>query len=259
MCADDIVLELSHDRVTKYLALQQKELAQFCARDRGKYFFAEFYQWAEQDNDFLRWLESLRNLWYESIMQYEEAHTDKGGSDGAADAYQPHTLPNQIVRRKVITFPPVQKGEIVAPEGVYAYPFIVKQTYAVTIKRGGSNARHGKKLQYTNPYGEPLRLSLSTDHPELLTLPQNVYTLEPLGLARLILEFEMHPQHLHDVLGGSGSGALQADATTHYAQVRLWVHNESAARNEECIIFNCSYLTEYESKLHDAERVRRAV
>ena len=30
-------------------------------------------KWADQNNDFLRWLESLRNMWLESIIEYESS------------------------------------------------------------------------------------------------------------------------------------------------------------------------------------------
>eukprot|EP01043_Picozoa_sp_COSAG02_P028484 COSAG02_NODE_1728_length_11182_cov_3.295227_3_plen_318_part_00 len=244
---DDVVLQLSHERITAYLRLQQKELADFCSRDKGKFFFTEFYQWAEQDNDFLRWLEGLRNLWYESIDQYEEAYRELGpGSAG----FQPHYPPTQVVHKTAI-FPAVPKGEVIGPEGTYSYAFTIKQTYAVTIKHGGPNARHGKRLHYKNPYGERLRLSLTTDQPELLTLPRTIYVLEPLEEIQLSLEFERHPEQLHQSNG--------KDIGVHSAQIRLWVHNESAARNEECLVFNCSYLSSYETKLYeaDSQRLRR--
>ena len=37
--------------------------------DNGKYYFKEFYRWAEQNDDFLRWLDSLKNMWLESIIE----------------------------------------------------------------------------------------------------------------------------------------------------------------------------------------------
>jgi hypothetical protein len=236
---------LSHERITAYLRLQQKELADFCSRDRGKFFFSEFYQWAEQDNDFLRWLDGLRNLWYESIHQYEEIYRELGpGSAG----FQPHDPPTKVVHKTAI-FAAVPKGEVMRPEGAYSCPFTIKQTYAVTIKHGGLNARHRKRLHYKNPYGERLRLSLTTDKPQLLTLPQNIYVLEPLEDIQLSLEFEMHPEQLRQ--------SSSNDIGVHSAQIRLWVHNESAARNEECLVFNCSYLSSYETKLYEADAQRR--
>jgi hypothetical protein len=194
-----------------------------------------------QDNTFLQWLEGLRNLWYESIDHYEEVNRALGsGSAG----FQPHYPPTQIVRNPAV-FPAVPKGEVIDPEGTYVYPFTIKQTYAVIIKRGGPNSRHGKRLNYKNPYGELLRLSLTTDQPELLTLPRTIYVLEPLADVKLSLEFEMHPGQLNQ--------PSRKDTGTHSAQIRLWVHNESASRNEECLVFNCSYLTHFETKLYEAD------
>ena len=250
---DDLVLTLSHDRISAYLSLQQRELAAFCKRDTGKYFFSEFFRWADQDNDFLRWLTSLANLWYDSIMHYEEM-SPSGTSGGQASPVsspvsQPHTLPTEIVR-KLPEFPVVQKGVTIGPGDVYSYPYTVKQAYTVTVHR--RHGVHAKRLQYQNPYGEPLRLSLVTDKPELLTLPTRVYTLGPLETVKLSLEFEPHPRQMQ-VFGDGGAGE-----ETHHDQVRLWVHNESATRNEECLVFNCRYLTMFETKLHDAERKERA-
>jgi hypothetical protein len=48
-------MTLSHDRIKKYVAKVTRQLEQFCARDNGKYYFQEFYRWAEQNGDFLRW------------------------------------------------------------------------------------------------------------------------------------------------------------------------------------------------------------
>lgn len=236
-----MVLQLTHERIVSYLRLQQKRLAEFCSRDNGKFFFTEFFQWTVQDNNFLRWLEGLRNLWYESIDHYEEVYRALGpGNSG----FQPHYPPTQIVCTPAI-FPAVPKGEVIGPEGTYAYPFTIKRTYAVTIKRGGPTSRHGKRLNYKNPYGELLRLSLTTDQPELLTLPRTIYELEPLANVQLSLEFEMHPAQL--------SQPSSNDIGMHSAQIRLWVHNESASRNEECLVFNCSYLSRCETTLYDAD------
>lgn len=248
---DDLVLMLSHERISAYLALQQRELAAFCKRDTGKYFFSEFFRWADQDNDFLRWLASLANLWHDSIMHYEEMSpsSSSGGkaSPVSSPVSQPHTLPTEIVR-KLPEFPVVPKGVALGPDEIYSHPYTVKQTYTVTVHQ--RQEVHAKRLQYQNPYGETLRLSLVTDKPELLTLPTSVYTLGPLEAVKLSLEFEPHPRQIH----ANGS----AGDVTHHDQVRLWVHNESAARNEECLVFNCRYLTMFETKLHDAERKERA-
>ena len=94
-----MVMTLSHDRIKKYLAKVTRQLEQFCSRgsqqrhichlvweigstalellsashrvtlDNGKYYFKEFYRWAEQNDDFLRWLDSLKNMWLESIIE----------------------------------------------------------------------------------------------------------------------------------------------------------------------------------------------
>jgi uncharacterized protein YukE len=66
---DHTVMTLSHDRIKKYVAKVTRQLEQFCARDNGKYYFKEFYRWAEQNGEFLRWLDSLQNMWLESIIE----------------------------------------------------------------------------------------------------------------------------------------------------------------------------------------------
>ena len=46
--------------------------------DNGKYYFKEFYRWAEQNDDFLRWLDSLKNMWLESIIEGVRARPATG-------------------------------------------------------------------------------------------------------------------------------------------------------------------------------------
>ena len=120
-----------------------------------------------------------------------------------------------------------------------------------------------KRLEYNNPYGEALRLELTTDRPDLLTLTQPVYSIPPLGQARLALQFE------------PPAARRGREPPTTHAQLRLWVHNQSACaqppalyarisfrspgaiacagRNEECIVFNIHYLTAFEV---EAEEMR---
>ena len=51
------------------MAQAADQIAQFCAADNGKYYFKEFFRWADQTPAFTRWLDSLRNMWLESILE----------------------------------------------------------------------------------------------------------------------------------------------------------------------------------------------
>ena len=245
---DEAVLELSHARLQRYIRAKRADLARFCARDKGKYYFAEFYRWAEQDGDFLVWLESLRNLWLETIVQYEDP----------AASPQPHTLPSERPRPRSL-FPNVPRLGNPGEQGVYTFPYEVKSRYTLRVARSVLS----KRLEYNNPYGEALRLELTTDRPDLLTLTQPVYSIPPLGQARLALQFE------------PPAARRGREPPPTHAQLRLWVHNQSACaqppalsarisfrspgaiacagRNEECIVFNIHYLTAFEV---EAEEMR---
>ena len=117
------------------------------------------------------------------------------------------------------------------PQGVYGYRYVVKKTYSVAV---GNTTAHSKRLGYKNAYADPLRLSLHTDQPELLKIPKLLYVIQPQQREALRLQFEPKPR-----------GLLQ-----QYAQIRLWVHNEATDANEECVVFNVSYLSNFEASVN---------
>ena len=58
-----------HTFTNATVAQAADQIAQFCAADNGKYYFKEFFRWADQTPAFTRWLDSLRNMWLESILE----------------------------------------------------------------------------------------------------------------------------------------------------------------------------------------------
>lgn len=242
-------MTLSHDRIKTYLRKVTRQLEQFCSRDNGKYYFKEFYRWAEQNGDFIRWLDSLKNMWLESIIEYEAA--PGAGPAGAAAA-----APGRPARTTT-AFPPPSAAPTHGPQGVYGYRYTVKKVFTLGVRR---EQRHTKRLGYQNPYSDELRLSMHTDQPMLLTLPKLTYVIAPQQRGNIQLQFEPKPRE-------------RADST---AQIRLWIHNETTDQNEECapsyslqhlllncllcsddgvwlgrrcIVFNVTYLTEFEANI----------
>jgi hypothetical protein len=158
-------------------------------------------------------------MWLESIIEYE-----------AAPGAGPHANGGNLARAKP-AFPAAPPGVSYGPHDVYGFPFTVKKTYTVGVKIG---RRLTKRLGYTNPYTHELRLTLHTDQPKMLHLPKLLHVIPPGEKTQLRLEFEPRPQRVDNV-------------AEPQLQIRLWVHNEGSGENEECIAFNLSYLTAFET------------
>lgn len=203
---DHMVMTMSHDRIKTYIRKVTRQLEQFCSRDNGKYYFKEFYRWAEQNGDFIRWLDSLKNMWLESIIEYEAA--PGAGPAGAASAGPGRPA------RTTTAFPPPSAAPTHGPQGVYGYRYTVKKVFTLGVRR---EQRHTKRLGYQNPYNDYLRLSVHTDQPMLLTLPKLTYVIAPQQRDNIQLQFEPKPRE-------------RADSTV---QIRLWIHNETTDQNEE--------------------------
>ena len=201
-----------HTFTNATVAQAADQIAQFCAADNGKYYFKEFYRWAEQNDDFLRWLDSLKNMWLESIIEYEAAPGAGMGGDPTGGAGR--------ATRTTTAFPPPSAAPTHGPQGVYGYRYTVKKVFAMGMRK---EQRHTKRLGYQNPYTEDLRLSVHTDQPQLLTLPKLTYVIPPQQRESIKLQFEPKPRN-------------RAESS---AQVRLWIHNENTDQNEECVFHPC--------------------
>ena len=98
-----------------------------------------------------------------------------------------------------------------------------------------------------------MHLSLHTDSPALLTLPQRSgIVIPPMGSARLRLRFEMPPTRLQAQIAAVAAGR-RAPPGGSTEKVRLWVHNEATNQNEECLVFAVCYLTDFESQIAAAD------
>ena len=106
----------------------------------------------------------------------------------------------------------------------------------------GAGCGEEAQYQYTNPYAEPLAISLHTDSPSILRLPPNAFRLDAGAgagadrhagsSATLPLQF-VAPRRRRRARGRREEAAA-------CATVRLFVHNETAGRCEECIQFEVS-------------------
>jgi hypothetical protein len=209
------------------------------------YVWEDVEQWALGQADFGRWMDSLRNLWLESILVSES-----GPGGATVDDMGP------------------AKGNQLAARGEYGYDFIVKKVFALqmpppspqdgpaTAKERGATSVLAKRLQYTNPYTMPLSISLHTDSPAVLTAtfcgdPEAERSRQAILLAgggaqiapgcstKLSLRFVAPPSDRRRrgrEAGGSG------EAGGKEVTIRLFVHNETEQRCEECIQFDLSGL-----------------
>eukprot|EP01047_Picozoa_sp_COSAG01_P041115 COSAG01_NODE_3508_length_5989_cov_5.088115_4_plen_144_part_00 len=134
------------------------------------------------------------------------------------------------VPRTTTAFPAPSATAAFGPQGVYGYRYVVKKVYSLSVRRDGA---HSKRLGYHNAYSQPLRLSLHTDCPSLVSLPKLLYVIPPQQRESLRLKFEPKPRAMAE----------------NTAQIRLWVHNELTDTNEECLVFNVSYLTDFEASM----------
>jgi Ca2+-binding EF-hand superfamily protein len=266
------VLGLSHGRLQGWLSVLDKSCRLFCdlAREKRRqnllgrgaagvaalaamededkpdtYVWEDVEQWALGQADFGRWMDSLRNLWLESILESES-----GPGGATVDDMGP------------------AKGNQLAARGEYGYDFIVKKVFALqmpppspqdgpaTAKERGATSVLAKRLQYTNPYTMPLSISLHTDSPAVLTAtfcgdPEAERSRQAILLAgggaqiapgcstKLSLRFVAPPSDRRRrgrEAGGSG------EAGGKEVTIRLFVHNETEQRCEECIQFDLSGL-----------------
>jgi len=239
------VLSLSYGRMLGWLDALEKSSKLFCELQRTRrrqnaaaaaakaglpaavqqedttevYLWEDIEAWANGHADFGRWLDSLRNLWLECLLEGES----KPGSVEEGEPSPRHTQTR------------------------YGYEFVVKKVFNVQLPaRGEGDAEQeqvvAKRLQYTNPYAEPLAISLHTDSPSILRLPPNAFRLDAGAgagadrhagsSATLPLQF-VAPRRRRRARGRREEAAA-------CATVRLFVHNETAGRCEECIQFEVS-------------------
>lgn len=255
------VLGLSHGRLQAWLNTLDKSCKLFCdlarqtrrknlekrgpagmvalaamdEEDKGDtYIWEDVEAWAKGHADFGRWIDSLRNLWLESILESETGQSTAK----------------------------VEEGEPKPVRGFdYGYEFVVKKVFALSMAAapaesggGGGPSVLAKKLTYTNPYGMPLTISLHTDSPALLTAtiwddPEALRLKQVVPVAgggvqiapgcstKLSLRFAVN----RGVAGRRRGRGRDGDAATgQEATIRLFVHNETEGRCEECIQFDLS-------------------
>jgi Ca2+-binding EF-hand superfamily protein len=178
--------------------------------------------WAEVTPGFTRWLESLRNLWTEQLLEYESVESAvKRRQDGAL----PTALQQSHARRRA-----EDAAGLPPPPSPYGFAYAVKKVYELSLERA---SRHPKRLPYRNTTDAALTLSLHTDYPSLLSfaMPRPTLSVPPQGHATLRLVFEALPRQ-----GGGRSKGGNAKV-----DIRLWLHNEASGDNEECLLFRVSY------------------
>jgi hypothetical protein len=257
------VLGLSHGRLLGWLSTLEQSCKLFCDLARKKrridlqgrgvagmaalasmddedgpdiYIWEDVELWAAGHADFGRWMDSLRNLWLDAILELESGpgNVARADSNTAVDA----------------------RGSAHCNE--YGYDFIVKKIY--TIQMPPVQPQDGidpsaqrfltKKLQYTNPYSTPLSISLYTDSPTVLTatfwldrqaeqlrqvvlLASNCAQIAPGCSTKFALRFAAPRTDVRRRRGRNSAVSESREVT-----IRLFVHNENDQRCEECIAFD---------------------
>ena len=199
----------SRERIERYTASLQASAEHFCYRDAVHLYYSEFVRWARQDRDFFRWLDSLRNAWIETLLEYEE-HV--GAPDGGN---QVASVASEMLRQPSAMLPQPSRAPSVGPPA-YQFAYVVSKCYHLSVKTGGCT----KRLGYSNRTGAPLQLSLHTDRADLLDFSPSTYVLQT---------GHEHPLRLQFLPLRSKSAQRQV--------VHLYLHNEVHARCEECLQF----------------------
>ena len=138
-----------------------------------------------------------------------------------------------------------------APSPAYSYPFAIKKAYKLGVCVPEPGWRR-VRVPYRNPYDHALRVTLHTDDgdpaiaprrrprataerrppPRWLVLQKTLYVIPAQCTDHFALTFQAAAESMFeaDVAYGGVS-----------RNIRLWVHNENAGCNEECLMFHVHY------------------
>jgi Ca2+-binding EF-hand superfamily protein len=152
----------SRQRIEEYTASLQASAEHFCYHDAVHLYYSEFVRWARQDRDFFRWLESLRNAWIETLLEYEE-HV---GTSAA--------VCSEMLRRPKAVAPQPSPAQSFGPSQLYGFPYVISKYYHVQVSAASGRA---KRLSYSNTGLVPLQLSLHTDRADILDFPVSRYVV----------------------------------------------------------------------------------
>lgn len=168
----------SRQRIEEYTASLQASAEHFCYHDAVHLYYSEFERWARQDRDFFRWLQSLRNAWIETLLEYEE-HVGTSTSVCA-----------EMLRRPKALAPQPSPAQSFGPSQLYGFPYVINKYYHVQISAASGRA---KRLSYSNTGLVPLQLSLHTDRADILDFPVSRYVV---GTGKdVYLRLSFLPQH----------------------------------------------------------------
>ena len=153
----------SRQKIEEYTASLQASAEHFCYHDAVHLYYSEFVRWARQDRDFFRWLDSLRNAWIETLLEYEE-HVGTSAT----------SVCSEMLRRPKAAVPQPSPAQSFGPSNLYGFPYVVSKFYHVQLPAASGRA---KRLSYSNSGLNPLQLSLHTDRADLLDFPSSRYVL----------------------------------------------------------------------------------
>lgn len=147
--------------------------------------------------EFMYWVDAIKNMWLESLVDAENAAgtmstghrvtkpSKPTGSVGGSTVGLQQAIAHGAVRGDIATD--------FGPPGIYGYRYTVKhRPFAVAVSSFAGVK--SKLLPYSNPGATELHLSLHTDSPALLSLPQREgIVIPPMGETKLRLRFELPP------------------------------------------------------------------
>ena len=152
----------SRQRIEEYTASLQASAEHFCYHDAVHLYYSEFVRWARQDRDFFRWLDSLRNAWIETLLEYEE-HVGTSA-----------LVCSEMLRKPKAIAPQPSPAQSFGPSQLYGFPYVINKYYHVQVPATSGRA---KRLSYSNSGLAPLQLSLHTDRADVLDFPVSRYVL----------------------------------------------------------------------------------
>lgn len=219
----------------------------------ASYAWEDLKGWAMQAEGFRRWLDSLGNMFLERLIEYEghEGDHEHSAPSPLQAVANPQSVPvaGRVASGKAAGRLGARVGDRVVPASVhYRYPSVVTKRYDLELAAGAAGAAgprpgaaapggvpaeeqwHRKRMAYSNPHGEELEVSLHTDHPELLQCGGAPIAIPPHHGTKL--QFQVRRP-----TAGQGRAGQQLEPL----EIKLWVHNERLARNEECIVLNVTY------------------